>query len=71
MDILMNTVNWIIVNTGELLKIYTAIVTIASIIVKMVPTLRTNSKVLEFIKFLSKWIALNRTVNDKEVRKAV
>jgi len=68
---MVGIVNWIIVRKGELLAIYTAIVTIASIIVKMTPTLSSNSKVLAVIKFLSKWVALNRTVNDEEVRKAV
>jgi len=71
MDAMVGIVNWIIVRKGELLAIYTAIVTIASIIVKMTPTLSSNSKVLAVIKFLSKWVALNRTVNDEEVRKAV
>lgn len=44
-------------------------IAIASIIVKLTPTIRDNEILLKIIKFLSKYVALTRTVNDKKIRK--
>lgn len=49
--------------------IYLGIVLVASIIVKWTPTIKDDAVLLKIIKFMSKWIALNRTVKDKEIRK--
>lgn len=54
---------------ADIAVIYTGIVLIASIIVKLTPTIKDNEILLKIIKFLSKWVALNRTVKDKEIRK--
>lgn len=49
--------------------IYLGVVLVASIIVKWTPTIRDNRILLKVIKFLGKWVALNRTVKDTEIRK--
>jgi len=49
--------------------IYLGLVLVASIIVKWTPTIKDDTVLLKIIKFMSKWVALNRTVKDKEIRK--
>ena len=53
----------------DILTILTSISVIASIIVKMFPTLPANSWLLPAIKFISRFVALNRTVDDEAARK--
>lgn len=45
---------------GEILEIYLALVGIASIIVKMTPTLKDDTILKNIIRFVGKVIALNR-----------
>ena len=40
------------------------VIVIASIIVKLTPTLKDNNFLLPIVKFLSKYIALNRKTRD-------
>ena len=70
MDAIVNIINWVKANWVDIVAIYTGLVTVASIIVKMTPTLKDDNILLNIIKFLSKYIALNRTTNDEEVRGA-
>lgn len=49
--------------------IYAGVVLIASVIVKVTKTLKDDTALLAIIKFLSRWVALNRTVKDKDIRK--
>ena len=58
--------NWFMENKTELLHIWTALVTIASIIVRLTPTLPKKAKALPLVKFLGKYIALNKTVVDSK-----
>lgn len=51
--------NWKELLAG-LIGLYTALVTVASIIVKITPTLKDDDKLKGFIKFMGKYIALNR-----------
>jgi hypothetical protein len=44
----------------DLVLIYTSIVTIASIIVKLTPTIKDDDALKSVIKFIGKFIALNR-----------
>jgi hypothetical protein len=53
-------VTWITANWAELIKILMAIIGLASLIVKMTPTLKDDNILLGIIKFIGKWIALDK-----------
>lgn len=59
MDFLQN--NW-----DDIVKIYLALVGLASAIVKLIPVLPKNHWLLPIIKLLAKFVALNKTVDDKD-----
>ena len=44
---------------ADILAIYTGLVTVASIIVKLTPNLRDDTVLLAIIKFVAKYLALN------------
>ena len=56
----MDVINWIVQNTDNLIGIYLALIGAASIIVKMTPTLKDDHVLKSVIKFMGKFIALNR-----------
>ena len=60
-------VNWGVANVKDLLLIVTGLVTVVSIIVKLTPTLKDDNIWLPFVKFLGKYIALNKNVDDRPV----
>ena len=60
--------NWFIAHWADILAVYTGLVTVASIIVKWTPTLNDDNALLSVIKFIARFIALDRTVDDEEVR---
>lgn len=64
----MEIIKWFQGNAKDLILIYTGLVTVASIIVKLTPTLKDDNWLLSFIKFMSKFIALNRTTDDSKLR---
>ena len=66
----MGIVSWIINNWGDIVKVIAEIIAVATLIVKFTPTLKDDNILLGIIKFLSKWIALNRTVDDQAIRDA-
>lgn len=51
---------WFQNNGKDLVLIYTSLVTVASIVVKLTPTLRDDDVLKNVIKFIGKFIALNR-----------
>jgi hypothetical protein len=51
---------WFQNNGKDLVMIYTSLVTVASIVVKMTPTLKDDDILKGVIKFIGKFIALNR-----------
>ncbi len=53
-------ITWFQGNGKDLILIYTSIVTIASIVVKLTPTLKDDDMFKGVIKFIGKFIALNR-----------
>lgn len=59
---------WVQNNWVDIVQLYGAIVAVASIIVKLTPTLKDDTWLLNVVKFLGRYIALNRTVNDNDVR---
>lgn len=65
---MMEIINWLQAHLGEILSVITGLVTIASIIVKWTPTLADDTFLLKVIKFLGRYIALNRNVDDEAIR---
>ena len=63
-------INWFTANWQNIVSVITGIIAVASIIVKLTPTIKDDNFLLAVIKFLSKYIALNRTVDDAAVRNA-
>lgn len=59
-------VEWIIANWGKVAEIIAAIIGVASIIVKITPTLADDNILLGVIKFLGKYVALNKTVDEAD-----
>jgi len=57
---------WILANWTDVLEAVAQIIGIASIVVKLTPTLKDDNILLPIVKFLGKYIALNRTVTDAE-----
>jgi len=51
--------SWLKTNWVVVAQVYAAIVTLASIIVKLTPTLRDDTILLAIIKFIAKYLALN------------
>ena len=60
MEKVMAIVNWVITNKEELIQGYLMIVGGASIIVKLTPTLADDNFFKGILKFLGKYLALNR-----------
>jgi len=52
--------DWVIQNWDEIVKAVGLIIAAASVIVKLTPTLRDDAFLLPIIKFLGKYIALNK-----------
>ena len=53
-------IQYIITNWAEIVKIIAAIIGVASLIVKLTPTLKDDAILLPIIKFIGKFIALNK-----------
>jgi len=56
----METWNWIVAHIDDLIAIYLGLVGVASIIVKLTPTLKDDTILKAIIRFMGKYIALNR-----------
>jgi len=54
----------------DIARIAAYVIAIASIIVKLTPTLKDDTVLLKIVKFVSKHIALNRKTKDDIIRKA-
>jgi len=57
----MDILQTILANKAEIIQVITAVVTVATLIVKLTPTLKDDNILLPIVKFLSKYIALNTT----------
>ncbi len=51
---------WIITNWVELVKGYLALIGVASVIIKITPTVKDDAWLKKYLKFTGKVIALNR-----------
>jgi len=56
----MEIYNWIIAHWGDILNVIAYAIAAASLIVKFTPTLKDDNALLWVVKFLGKWIALNK-----------
>jgi len=61
----MEIVTWVLSNKLEVLQLIASVIGVASIIVKLTPTLKDDNILLPIVKFLGKYIALNKTVTDR------
>jgi hypothetical protein len=59
MDIIGNVIEYVKNNWLDIVTIYTSIVGIASIVVKLTPTLKDDDVLKGIVRFLGKYIALN------------
>jgi len=56
-----NIINYVQGNWESIIQIYLAVVGLASVIVKLTPTLSDDDILKGVLKFLGKYVALNRT----------
>jgi hypothetical protein len=59
MEAIMAIYGFVMANLPMIIFIYSALVTVASWVVKLTPTLNDDNIVLPIIKFLGKYIAVN------------
>jgi hypothetical protein len=63
-------IEWIMTNWFVLGQMGLAIIGLASVIVKLTPTLADDHILKEVVKFLGKFIALNNSITKSEQKKA-
>jgi len=66
----MEIFTWIQDNWQGILQVVTGLVTVASIVVRWTPTLKDDTWLLAVVKFLGKYVALNRSTPDDAIRSA-
>ena len=59
---------WVVANWSTITGIVAYAIAIASVIVKITPTLKDDNILLSVVKFVSKYIALNRSTQDDIIR---
>ena len=57
---IMEIINWVTTNYTTIIQLYLAAIGVASIIVKLTPTLKDDTILKSIIKFVGKFIAINR-----------
>jgi hypothetical protein len=60
MNAIIDVYNWIMANKETLLNLVAYLIAIGSIIVKLIPTLDKNNRWLPFVKWVGKYIALDK-----------
>jgi hypothetical protein len=65
MDI-QTAAKWIVEHPEQIASIYLMVVGAASWIVKLCPALKADSWLLPAIKFIGKFLAVNKTVSDSD-----
>jgi hypothetical protein len=55
----MEIIKAIIANKAQILEIIAAVIALASLIVRLTPTLKDDNILLPIVKFISKYLALN------------
>jgi hypothetical protein len=64
----MEIITWFQNNWENITKVFAYVIAIASIIVRFTPTIKDNEMLEKIIKFLGKYVAFNRTVDDDAIR---
>ena len=59
-EIIQNVISYITLHWADIIGIYLGLVGVASIIVKLTPTLKDDDALKGIIKFMGKYLALNR-----------
>jgi hypothetical protein len=59
MEIVTGIIAWVQAHWVDIAAIYAGIVTVASLIVKLTPTLKDDTVLLAIIKWVAKYLALN------------
>ena len=60
MELLMNIYNWVLASKEDLITLVAYLIAIGSIFVKLIPTLDKNNRWLPFVKWVGKYIALDK-----------
>ncbi len=60
METIVGIIDWIRANNGDLALLITSLIGTASIIVRLTPTVKDDNILKGVIKFVGKFIALNR-----------
>jgi len=58
------------VYADDIARVIAYMIAIASIIIKLTPTLKDDTILLKIVKFVSKYVALNRKTKDDIIRSA-
>jgi hypothetical protein len=59
---------WILANWTKIAEVVAAVIGVASIIVKLTPNLKDDAFLLPIVKFVAKFIALNKNSPTEEER---
>ena len=62
----MEAINWVVANWATVLQLISYVIAIATIIVKLTPTLADDNILLPIVKFIGKYLALNKNVSDAD-----
>jgi hypothetical protein len=62
----MELINWITANWAGIANAIAAVIGAASVVVQLTPTLKDDNFLLPIVKFLGKYIALNKSVSDAD-----
>lgn len=64
MELISKAIAWLQANWETFIALYLQIIGLASIVVKLTPTLKDDDALKWVVKFLGKYIALNRSSGD-------
>jgi len=67
---MVNLIQWFQSNWTKIAEIVAAVIGVASLIVKVTPTLKDDNILLGIVKFIGKWIALDK-YGPEEVKRPV
>lgn len=59
------TVSWVTNNWGQIVELWLQVIGVASIIVKLTPTLKDDDVLKNIVRFVGKYIALNHKAEPK------
>jgi hypothetical protein len=62
----MEIVQWVASNYVSLLEILAMVIGVASVIVRLTPTLKDDAILLPIVKFLGKYVALNVNISKED-----